>query len=538
MPQDDTAQSSLNQLIHALCNPEVYPHPVDMITTIETHISVVFLTGDYAYKLKKPVNFGFLDFTELSEREKFCQKELVLNRRTAPELYIEVVQLYQNGSVYSFTPVEAKQKPVECLVKMLQFDPNQVLGRLVNKVSITAPQIEKLVSEISKLHLSAQTVDKDSVFGEPDTILQPMLDNLLSLRQFFTEHPELNRFKQELNEIESWTLNQFTDLKPCIQKRKALGFIKSCHGDLHLDNIALVNDTPLLFDAIEFNDHFSQIDVISDLSFLLIDLEYREQEALSRLILSHYLHYTQDYAALKLLRFYKVYRSMVRAKISALQAAQNPKPSLKFQTLTQKTIGYLHLANKQKISITQPKLILIQGVSGSGKSHSARKLLEFLDAIILSSDRTRKKLFGITPEHRVADDEKSRLYSAEMSQKTYQKLYENAQIILQNGWHAIIDATLLKKSHRIPFYQLAQERDCPVYLICIKTDSMTAQLSIQKRLQANLDPSDADEQIMQKQMQIIEYPEKDEHALTLQADDIRNLWPEGKIKEFLNLPIT
>lgn len=545
MPKDQVLESNdLFQKIKTfLQDKKAYPHPVASIQVIETHISVVFLTGKFAYKLKKPVNFGFLDFSDALQRKTFCEKELFLNQRTAPDLYLEVSKLYSNNGQLSFSPASSDQQPIEHLVKMQQFNPNLVLGKRLagyeklteNQPGLTSTQVEVLTQQIARLHQQAEIVKADTQWGEPLTILKPMLDNFPSLRRFFAHSAEVMAVLQKL---EARTYQNFEQLKTTLKQRKQNRFIRSCHGDLHLDNIALINQKPVLFDAIEFNDAFSKIDTISDLAFLLIDLEYRGEHTLAKTILTNYLHYTQDYSALRLLNFYKTYRAMVRAKITALQAEQVDKNSQQYREFVDKTKRYIDLAKTDQTAAKAPaKLILLQGVSGSGKSHFAQQLLQRIDGIVISSDRTRKQLFGINPQDRVTPQQKTALYSSSMNQKTYRTLESNASIALQSGITVIVDATFIKKAHRSRFYQLCQSLALDCYVISIKISSKVAAASIAKRHTFNQDPSDADEKVLKRQLEHVEMPDTSENALILEAEQIRRAFPEQFVQEFLNLPL-
>lgn len=541
MPETEKSSQYFDQIVGQLSNPNFYPHPVEQITKIETHISVVFLTGDYAYKLKKPVDFGFLDFTQIPQRLKFCQKELELNQRTAKDLYLAVISLYENDGIISLKPSRNSQSPIDCILKMRQFNPGHVLGNYLQSHSLSSSQISALASQIADLHLHSKVVEAKSEFGEPEIALKPMLDNFPSLTRFLNSLPNSNQALQSLEKIQKTTLQQFESVKSLLINRKQNGFIRNCHGDLHLDNITLVNDSPMLFDAIEFNDYFSHIDVISDMAFLLVDLDFRGRPELAWVILSYYLHFTQDYSALQILGFYKVYRAMVRAKISALQAEQNSIDSPKYNELKEKTLRYLDLANQLQTKHAKPKIILIQGISGSGKSVLAQRLVKYFDAIIISSDRTRKKLFKIEPTERVDLDVRPSLYSESMNQKTYETLLNNARLAITSGCNVIIDATFLKKSHRDKFYELAMTLEVECYLLSIHVDERLALESIKHRNLANNDPSDADEKIMQRQMKMIEEPTPKEtqtqNILNLEAHQLREELPITKIKKFLNLPI-
>jgi aminoglycoside phosphotransferase family enzyme/predicted kinase len=528
-----------DELINALCLPESYPHPVEVITTIETHISIVFLTGPYAYKLKKNVDFGFLDFSSIAKRKKFCDLELKLNKRYAPHLYLAVLAIYvdENNQV-SLEPTKGHSAPIDYLVKMNQFDPNQVLGRLLKNEGLSQSQTEALAIQIADFHLNAEIVESNSCLGQPKTILQPMLDNFPTLYKTLG-----NAQKQDLDQLHAWTLLQFNTLQDEIKNRKMSGYVRACHGDLHIDNITLMDGQPVLFDGIEFNENFRWIDVISDLAFLLIDLDYRKQPQLNRMILSLYLSRTNDFKALKLLSFYQVYRALVRAKITALRAAQLPPPSLEHQLLMQKTTEYVNLANHYTQCNSKPKLILLQGVSGSGKSHLANALLRLIDAIVISSDRTRKQLYGIAPLDRLSESEKAELYSPSMNQKTYQTLLNHSRDILSQGKNLIVDATFLKKCQQQPFTILADELNCPAYVIYIESSAEIATQAIQIRSQLNNNPSDADDRVMHHQLKMIEPPLMTETSqsahktLTLNAKSLRAFFPSEMIQEFLNLPI-
>ncbi|HHS99837.1 MAG TPA: hypothetical protein ENK73_03180 [Thiomicrospira sp.] len=529
------------ELIDALLDPESYPHPVDVITTIETHISIVFLTGQFAYKLKKPVNFGFLDFSSLEQRKQFCNLEVCLNKRTAPDLYLNVcgISTDKNG-LLQITPIsennDKHSKAFEYLVKMKQFDPNQVLGRLLNNHSLNHTMIELLSQQIADFHLQAETVDFSSDFGRPKTQLQPMLDNFPTLIQHFTDQQNQAKLSTLLN----WTNASFEQLTQTLIQRRNEGFIRACHGDLHLDNITLIDEQPVLFDGIEFNDYFRWIDVISDLAFLMIDLDFREQTATSWQVLSLYLSRTLDYKSLYLLNFYRVYRTLVRAKITSLRAQQLPNDSLEQKSINGKALKYIDQALNYTQLTEQPKCILLQGVSGSGKSHFANQLLEEFDhfnAIIISSDRIRKSLFGITAQTRVSAEQRIKLYSNEMNQKTYKALEKYASICLGLGFNVIVDATFLKLEHRKKFYQLSEQHDAFNYLFSLETSESLAADSITLRQQVNSNPSDADINIMQRQLTIIEAPSNHENALILNASNLRHVFPKASIQEFLNLPL-
>ncbi|WP_319379684.1 AAA family ATPase [Thiomicrorhabdus sp.] len=522
---------TLSDLIQALSLPETYPHPVEVITTIETHISVVFLTGEFAYKLKKPVDFGFLDFTHLDQRRHYYRMELELNKRTAPQLYLDVLPFYRHSDgSFGFEPEAMRDQPIEYLLKMRQFDPNNVLSRLLQKQGLEDQQVEALALQIADFHANATTVDDQSNLGDPPVILQPMLDNFPTLLAEYRKSAG-----EELTALQAWTQQTYHCLFQRLQSRKNEGFIRACHGDLHLDNIALVDERPLLFDGIEFNENFRWIDVLSDLAFLLIDLDFRKQRRLKNHLLSIYLNQTQDYAVFDLLKFYRVYRTLVRAKISGLRCAQLDEKDYRKKQMQQTTLDYIHQALDYSREDAQPKLILLQGVSGSGKSYLAAHLLDWFDAIILSSDRTRKRLYGIHATTRIQEADKQALYSEEMSRRTYETLLSNASTLLKQRQNVIVDATFLKREHRQVFYALQNEIDCKPFTLSIQVSQTLAEQSIRYRQQLNQDPSDADAEVMLRQMAINQPPAKEEPALSLPADELRLRLPEREIRQFLKI---
>ena len=486
------SSTHFTQLVEALLSPDFYPHPVEVITTIETHISIVFLTGRYAYKLKKPVNFGFLDFSTLKKRQQFYQLELQLNRRTAPQIYLEVLPIYFQHNTFSLQA--GTGKPIEYLLKMQQFDPNLVLGRYLQQHSLSTSQIQQLAQQIAQLHLTAQKLKSSMPWGTPKTILQPMLDNFPPLIKRFT-HPDI---QYKLRQLCHWTEFQAQQLSSTLTQRRASGFICACHGDLHLDNITLIEEQPVLFDGIEFNEAFRWIDRMSDLAFLLIDLMDRKHPELANQILNYYLQKTGDYAGLGILNFYQVYRTMVKAKITALRADQLTHSLEKQQTL-KRAYHFILQAETLAYQLPQPQLILLQGIAGSGKSYVAEKIAPHCQGIILSSDIERKRLFGLSPRQRPSDTQRPQLYSLEMNKKTYGQLHKLAAMLLKQQQTVIIDATNLKKIHRQTFYRLAQKHHANLRIISLQPPLAQIAQQIEQRQQRNNNPSDATLEVMQFQ---------------------------------------
>jgi aminoglycoside phosphotransferase family enzyme/predicted kinase len=521
--------NDFDRLVNTLMTPEFYPHPVDVITTIETHISIIFLTGPYAYKLKKPVNFGFLDFSTLAKRHQYYQLELALNRRTAPDLYQGIVPIYLGRTKYSVDPTKPNDAPVEYLLQMKQFDPNLVLGRYLQSHELTQTQKIDLVKQIAQLHMTAEGVADNSPFGEPETVLQPMLDNFPPLLDALP-HPET---QYRLQQLLTWTELEAKNQRKLLQQRKKNGAVMACHGDLHLDNITLIDDKPVLFDGIEFNEAFRWIDRLNDLAFLLIDLKNKEHPTLANWIKNRYLQQTGDYEGLPLLPLYEVYRNLVRAKITALRAQQLQEKHQIQQTLDIAN-QYILQAEDSAYRLDSPQIILMQGVSGSGKSYVADKMAEAIGAIVLSSDVERKRLFGISPLTRVDESQKQDLYSAQMSQKTYERLFQLTDQLLKLGHKVIVDATFLKHAHRNRFHELGKKLNAPSQVVSIQPSLQTIEDQIRQRTELNNNPSDATIDVMRQQTQAIEWPEAPETAFILHDTGENEL---NRLKEWLTLPI-
>lgn len=513
-------------IIDWLSQADHYGQNVTQVEKIETHISTVFLTGEFAYKLKKRVNFGFLDFTPLASRKNYCEMEVSLNRRTAPQLYLGVIALYQHPQHYNQISFEPQPGLVvaDYLVKMRQFDPQNVLSRYVLKHVLTDHQTNDLAEAIADLHQQAEPIKAGDFLGSPACVIQPMLDNFPSLLALLnSQRPltsntqlDLNQLKNRLLQLEHWTRTQHTLLAPMIEQRQQQGHVRACHGDLHLDNITLINAKPVLFDGIEFNDQFRWIDTLSDLAFLLIDLDFRQQPGLAAKILNRYLQLNGDYAGLVLLRFYQTYRALVRAKITGLRYEQLPPESLEAQNSLTTMLAYIDLAEHYAyLHHTQPTLYIMQGVSGSGKSYYADQIHRQTGAIVVSSDRERKRLYGIHSQHRVTEAEKRRLYSTEMTQATYQRLLESCQSALQAGLSVVADATFLQAKSRQNFIALAQSFGLPYLVVCVEPDAKQAAELIKQRHQRNDDPSDANVEIMQRQLTQFEAPTTAENHICL-----------------------
>lgn len=305
-------------LIQALQNSALYDHPVSHFEVIETHISWVLLTGDYAYKIKKPVDLGFLNFSNLVKRHHYCLQELVLNRRLAPQIYLDVIAIGGKPEA----PVLGAEPIIEYAVKMRQFSQSARLDNVLASYELKAEHIDQLADNIAAFHEQIEIAGKDSDYGKPVSVLEPVEENF---QQTFTLLSDDGDIRQ-LELLKNWSLTQYAQLSPYIKQRKMDGFVRNCHGDLHLANIALIDEKIVIFDCIEFNESLRWIDVISETAFITMDLIDRGHSSYAARLLDRYLQCTGDYPGLILFQFYKVYRALVRAKVAIIRAHQSLLP--------------------------------------------------------------------------------------------------------------------------------------------------------------------------------------------------------------------
>ncbi|MFT5730513.1 MAG: aminoglycoside phosphotransferase family enzyme/predicted kinase [Desulforhopalus sp.] len=447
----NNVQSS--SLIQGLMKPESFNPPVQHPILLETHISWVIVAEPYAYKIKKSLNLGFLDFSTLKKRLHFCKEELRLNQRLAPHIYLSVIPI--TGTVQE-PQWEGAGNPIEYAIKMIAFPQETQLDRLLSTGLLTPQIIDALAGHIAHFHTYTDRAAKDTDYGETEVIRQPVEENFRQIRNHVESFPTL----QSLDKLEEWTKSTLDSLQHSFSARKATGFIRECHGDLHLRNIAWVDDKPLLFDCIEFSPLLRWIDVISDVAFLVMDLEDRKQPELAKRLLNKYLEFTGDYSALHILRYYLTYRALVRAKIDVIRASQDGISSNEKLEAEEDFNEYLKLA-LHYIEPTKPQIIITRGLSASGKSTVSQALLEHIGAIRIRSDVERKRLHGLQPPQTENLEIDRGIYSQEATERTYTKLTELAAQIIDAGYPVIVDGVFTHSQQRQVFRGLAAKRNVP-----------------------------------------------------------------------------
>ncbi len=477
-------------LLQALQDQALYPHPANQFELIETHISWVLLTGSFAYKIKKPENFGFLDFSTLEKRHHYCQEELRLNRRFAPKIYLEVVPIYGSEKAPSFRP---KGAPFEYAVKMLQFPQDQLLDQLLLCGKLSNARIEELAHTVATFHQQIPSAEKQEKYGAPQQLIQPVLENFKQIIAFLQAPSDI----AQLRRIEHWVQDQAKRLEPIFEQRKQQGNIRECHGDLHLGNITLFKDEITLFDCIEFNPSLRWIDVMSDVAFLTMDLQARDAPSLANHFLNAYLEITGDYEGLKVLNFYQCYRAMVRAKVALLSLSSKPITSTRSKAIFDQYNRYIQLAERYMIA-PKRQLLLMHGFSGTGKTTVSTELVDQLGAIRLRSDVERKRIFQFKQQKASAID--GGIYSHSASDRTFDHLAATAHTILRAGYRVIVDATFLHKPYRDRFFQLAENLNITVQIISCELADKKIRRRLEHRQAIGTDPSDADTEVYEAQL--------------------------------------
>ncbi len=479
-------------LVEALHNPACYNHPVEQVKLVETHISWVFLAGNFAYKLKKPVNFGFLDFSTLRKRHHYCQEELRLNQRFAPQLYLDVVSI--GGSPEK--PLIGSSPAIDYLVKMKRFSQQDELDQLLQQNRLSPFMIEEFADYLANLHQQAPVVKRRSYFGSLESIKAPTQENFAQIRPLLPD----SAHQQQLTELESWSQSRFEKLRNLIVQRKKQGFIRECHGDVHLANMIWLNEQPVLFDCIEFNDNFRCIDVINDSAFLLMDLDDRGAESLSWYFLNRYLQQTGDYQALPLLNYYKSYRALVRTKVICLRLNQ-PGLSDSERKLDNGLLqSYLNLASNYMQPRKTP-LIISHGFSASGKSTFINQLAPLCGAISILSDIERKRIHGFEATSKSQSKIDAGLYTEQATQQTYNKLLELAETILESGFPVIIDATFLRQQHREQMQQLATHLNIPFIILDFPLSKKELFRRVELRSKQTGQVSEATSEVLKNQLE-------------------------------------
>jgi aminoglycoside phosphotransferase family enzyme/predicted kinase len=498
-------------LIESLQDPALYDHPVRGFIVLETHISWVILTGDFAYKIKKPVSFAFLDFSTLALRHKYCLEEVRLNSRYAADLYLEVVGIYGDCRKPS---LRGDGEPMEYAVKMRQFPQDALLSRLLESGQVRDRHIDAMAKEVAAFHETARRTTPDESWGTPGQVQEWALENFSEITPMLRD----GEARQRLDALLAWTEKEFQHRHDQLQARKREGCIRECHGDLHLGNMFLQGDRVRLFDCIEFNEELRWIDVMCEAAFVFMDLCDRGRPEFAWRFLNRYLQHTGDYDGLAVLAYYFIYRALVRAKVCLLRLSQGRLDEKNRAKVLQEFRGYLDLA-REMCERPAPALIITHGLSGSGKSLLAEKLAETLSAVHVRSDIERKRLYGYDMAAQTGSSLHTGIYTDAASARTYARLGETASAALDGGYTIIVDATFLERGRRQEFLELARRTGVTAVILDFQIPEEVLRKRILERQRSGGDVSEAGLEVLASQLQQLQplTAEEQRHAVVIDS---------------------
>ena len=451
------------KIIEAMMNPGFYPHPVETIERRETHISTVFLTGLFVYKLKKPVDLGFLDFTSLEKRQHYCLQEVTLNRRLSSGVYIDTVPITHFDGHFT---LKGSGETVEFAVKMHQLAETDSMQQRLKSAALDDTDIEALGDLLVRFYAQATV---DSQMGTADTL--DWEKNLQRTEAFSGEWLD----RQQFEFVRFATQSFYSKHKSLFHRRRNDGKIRDCHGDLRTDHIYFTKNGIQIIDCIEFNDRLRYLDVINDLAFLAMDLEFSHFPETARKLIRWYVEQTNDVGALPLLSFYRCYRAMVRCKICCIRLREAGIRSTNYDMLQAAAKRYLSMAHGYAAAFSRPILWMVCGLPASGKSTIAQGIATVLDIRVIRSDVIRKRLFAGSPGPSAESAYGKGIYSAYASEVTYDRMFTLAQVDLKKGKSVVIDATFSRASQRAQALRIAADRHAtPVFVVCKAAEPILA----------------------------------------------------------------
>jgi len=513
-----SAATDQRRLVAALAGALARVHGVADVTAIETHISHVLIAGDAAYKIKKPLRMPFFDYSTLARRRHFCEEELRLNRRLAPGLYRDVVAI--TGTVDA-PQLSGDGPAIEYAVRMRAFAQDALLSECLARGELTASRVDELARIVASFHAGLPGASVHSPYGSPAHALADALDNFDAIA------PVTAAERRDLvARLRDWTLAEHGRCKAAMAQRRRDGRVRECHGDLHLRNVALVDDRVTVFDGIEFNPHLRWIDVVGEAAFAAMDLADRGRDDYAWRFLNAWLEATGDYGGVAVLRFHLVYRAMVRAKVRFLRAAQLAVPEEQAKVRADAD-GYLDLARRLADSFA-PAVIVMHGPAGCGKTTISQRLLETLPAVRLRTDVERKRLHGYAPDALTGSAVDAGMYSAAATQRTYEHLAAQASVIVDAGYATLLDGAFLRRWQRESMRELATRLRIPFVVVAIDVPESVLRLRVAARAQERRDASEATLEVLERQLAELEPLGADErlHAVrldgTLSSDDPRH----------------
>lgn len=493
--------------VRAFTDPIFYPHRPSAVELIETHISWVFLAGEYVYKVKKPVNLGFLDFRTLARRRHFCREEIRLNQRLAPNAYLDVVTITGERGEYR---LGGAGRTLEVAVWMRRLPADRMLDQLVRTAGADHHLLEDIGRTIAEFHASAAQGPAIARFGRPEVVRRNMEENLAQTGRLPPEVlPPATR-----TIVRSFLRETLRGQRRRFSERVRAGRIRDCHGDLQAQHVCCT-DPIQVFDCIEFNHRFRYGDTAGEIAFLAMDLDASGRSDLALDFINAYLDSSGDFGAVPLLDFYRAYRAWIRGKVYGLQAIDPGRAE--HVALMSRARGYFELAASYARPRRAPSLTVMTGLSASGKSTVARRIAHGVSAIVVRTDAVRKQLAGVPWHRRYTGAVGEGLYSAAMTERTYATCLGVAEELLEAGWSVVLDGVFGRRAEREAARALARVKDASFRIVWCQAPEAVLRERLRARQAGGRDVSDAGEDVLDLQLRHYEPPSAEadvEHSLS------------------------
>lgn len=501
-------EESKGQLIAFLRSASSYSHAPSAVHFVETHISWVFIASPFVFKMKKPVNLGFADFSTLEKRRYFCQRELELNRRLCPDIYLNVLPICKCGDTFSFN---AGGEIVEYALKMRELPDGWFLNQLLAKGAVGENEINRVVKRLHEFYAAQNPTPEIESWGRPEKLKISTNENFAQLGSFLGKTISALAFDAIRHFTDGFYVANKRLFEERIQQRRVL----DCHGDLRLDHVHITPDSVSIFDCIEFNDRFRFIDIANDLAFLAMDFDFAARHNLANVLLRHAVHAFSDPGMFKVADFYKCYRAVVRGKVESIQAiAQHVQNA---EEHAQRAARYFRLALRYAIAGSEPVLFAIMGRVGTGKSTIAGQLAQELDWPLYSSDQIRKTLAGFPVSKRTPQEQRSRVYSEQMTERTYGELFQQGFESATKSGAAVVDATFSRRKHRDLLVNQCRSTSTKLQLIELTTPDEQIRVRLRERERRSSEISDARLEDFAELADAYDSPSEDERVIRIAA---------------------
>jgi aminoglycoside phosphotransferase family enzyme/predicted kinase len=490
---------STDRIIEELSRPEAYPEPVDDVRIIQTHISVVFLAGQLVYKVKKPVDFGFLDFTTLEKRRHFCHEELRLNRRLSPGLYLDVIPIVERDGQLRFG---GEGEPVEYSVLMRRLDENRFLSVLVDRGEATPRMAERIAVKIAEFHRSAETSEEITRIGGTEAVIFNTEEDFQQIEPYVGD--TLSRETYDL--IVDYTRTFLEVNRTVLRNREEEGWIRDGHGDLHTQHICM-DDGIQIYDCIEFNERFRYADVLCDAAFLAMDLDRLGRPDLAKAFTNNYLNRVGQLGTEPLYNFYTCYRGVVRGKVEGFRSRDANVEAEESGRAADNAREFMLLARRYATALRPQTLFITCGLMGSGKSSLAAGLADRLDLEILSTDKLRKEIAGLSPTESRHVPYGDDIYSADFTLRTYGELFSRAEKHLRRGRSVFIDGSFIDPVRRREALDVGRRSGCRPILLYLQAGDQLLRNRLRDR-QVTATVTDGREEILGDQISAFRPPDE------------------------------